>query len=383
MSRILYALSGHGRGHTSRALAVAASLRKRGHTVAFCCGGPARKRLEAQGEPVVPVRALPLVVEANRVRLLRTVCRNARTVLSAPQIVRQLAEKLSAWSPDLLVADFEPFSPWAARRLDVPVVALSRQHVATEAMHRLPVRLWPAAFFTALVVRCLTPCRPAHVLLPSFSDLSLKRPNRVTLVPPPLRPDVQSLAPTRGEHVLVYYNQTRGSEHVLDVLRQVDASFVLYNFSPPARPAAYPNLTFKRSSRDGFLHDLASCRAVLCTAGFTLISEALYLNKPLLVVPNRGDFEQRLNARLLEQEGLGEAVSGRPLTARDLTNFLRRSVAYTARRPGHAACGNHAAVTQIQCVLARRTVRTDPPRAERPPQRPAPSWPSTLVSLPS
>ena len=383
MARIIYALSGHGRGHTSRAQAMAASLRERGHTVAFCCGGPARRRLKEQGEFVVPVRALPLVVEANRVRLLRTVCCNARTVLSAPQIVRQLAAELSAWSPDLLVADFEPFSPWAARQLGLPVVAFSRQHVLTEAAHRLPMHLWPAALFTAFVVRLLTPRRPAHVLLPSFSDLSLKHPDRVTLVPPPLRPDVQALAPTRGDHVLVYYNQTSGSQHVLEALRQVDAVFVLYNFSPPAHPADYPNLTFKRPSREGFLRDLASCRAVLCTAGFTLMSEALHLNKPLLVVPNRGDFEQRLNARLLEQEGLGEAISGRPLTARDVAGFLRRAVAYTARMQEHTACGNRAAAAQIERALTRRIFQADTPHAVRPPQRPTSSRPPARAGLPS
>ena len=54
MARIIYALSGQGRGHTSRVIAISDELRRRGHEVMFCCGGTAQEILETQGEPVLP-----------------------------------------------------------------------------------------------------------------------------------------------------------------------------------------------------------------------------------------------------------------------------------------------------------------------------------------
>ena len=35
---------------------------------------------------------------------------------------------------------------------------------------------------------------------------------------------------------------------------------------------------------------------VICTAGFETLAEAVYLNKPLIIVPSKGHFEQYCNA---------------------------------------------------------------------------------------
>jgi UDP:flavonoid glycosyltransferase YjiC (YdhE family) len=44
---------------------------------------------------------------------------------------------------------------------------------------------------------------------------------------------------------------------------------------------------------------------VIATAGFTLMSEAMYLQKPYLAFPMQGQFEQQLNGLCLEQLGYG------------------------------------------------------------------------------
>lgn len=45
------------------------------------------------------------------------------------------------------------------------------------------------------------------------------------------------------------------------------------------------NLQFKNFNEDEFYRDLASCRAVITNGGFSLMTEALYLQKPILSVP--------------------------------------------------------------------------------------------------
>lgn len=381
MARILYALSGQGRGHTSRVMATSQALRTHGHTVVFCCGGTARDILEERGERVLPVPALRQVMKANRVCLWSTVQRNWRHVLCAPRVIQRLARAFEAQQADLLITDFEAFSPRAARRIGLPVLSFNHQQVVTETRYQLPARHWPAAALTAGAIQMIAPPQAQHVLLTSFFFPPLKHPERTTLVPPIIRPAVQRLEAQRsGEHVLVYYNQSEGAEAVLDVLRRVDTPFVVYNFDPPAHPENYPNITFKRPSLEGFLDDLARSRAVICTAGFTLISEGLYLGKPLLVVPNGGIFEQILNARFLESEGLGETVIGRPLTTSDVRSFLSRSSRYARRLRGFEACGNEAAVACIERVLATVDaappsphLSIPPPPAEAPTRSPAPA----------
>ena len=353
MARIIYALSGQGRGHTSRVIAISDELRRRGHEVVFCCGGTAQEILETQGEPVLPVPVLRHVMQHNMLQHGRTLRKNWETVRSLPGIVARLADAFADYRPDLLITDFEGFSPRAARRIRLPVLSFNHQQVVTETRYALPPRNWLHALLGWGTINMIVPKNPVHLLLSSFFFPPLKNPSRTTLVPPIIRPAVQALRPEKGDHVLVYYNEPEGSDYVLDRLRKVDARFIVYNFHPPEPPEAYPNLVFKQPSLDGFLDDLARSRAVVCTAGFTLISEALYLGKPLLVVPNQGIFEQTLNALFLQRERLGQAVIDRPLTVPDVALFLNRLDGYAEHLQNRPACGNKEAVACIEGVLSR------------------------------
>ena len=355
MARIIYALSGQGRGHASRVMAISDELRARGHEIVFCCGGTAKEILALKEEPVISVPPLRQVMEGNEVRIVQTLRRNWDSILHLDQIVRSLARKFEAFEPDLVITDFEAFSHRAAARLDLPVISFNHQQIVSETKYRLPLKYRFDAMVTALAIRLIAPKNPEHVLVTSFFYPEVRNPAGATVVPPIIRPAVQKLRPTRGDHVLVYYNHTEGAGRVLQTLRAVDAEFVVYNFTPPEPPERYPNVRFKEPCIDEFLEDLASSRAVISTAGFTLTSEALYLGTPLLVVPNRGVFEQTLNALFLEQDGLGAAVLNRSVTTSDITNFLENGATYESRLRGRVACGNDQAVACIESVLARVT----------------------------
>ncbi len=351
MARIVYALSGQGRGHTSRVIAMSDALRKRGHKVTFCCGGTAREILESRGEHVIPVPALRQVMVDNQIRLLRTFGCNLGTVLNLRRIVGRLAERLEAESPDLLITDFEAFSPRAAARLGLPVLSFNHQQVVTELEYELPPQYRAEAALAATAIRLIAPKNPTHTLLTSFFFGPLRHPDTTTLIPPIIRTEVQRLEPSDGDEVLVYYNQSDGTDGVIDALANVDARFTLYNFDTPPNPDRYPNITFKEPSIEGFANDLAACKAVICTAGFTLISEALYLRKPLLVVPNRGIFEQTINAIFLQQKGFGAAVIERQLTDVDVKQFMSNIHLYRARMANQDVLGNGQAVEFIERLL--------------------------------
>ena len=354
MARIVYALCGEGRGHLSRTLALAHALRERGHELVFCCGGSAKEALEAEphAEEVLHVPALGQAIRDNRVDLVGTVRRNLGPVLLKPEIVRGLARRLEELSPAGLVTDFEPFSALAAELIGLPVVSLNRQQILTETRVRVPRAHRPSAALTAGVVRHVAPRRPAWVVTPSFApgaSAPPRRPERSSLVPPVLRPAVRARTPSVDEHILVYYNHT-GAAGVVEALRRVDHPFVLFGFGRGVGGGGREgNLTFRPPSDAGFLDALASSRGVICTAGFTLLSEALYLGKPVLTAPNRGSFEQVLNALELTRARLGEAVVGRPLTGEDVAAFVARTYQGAPEPPFRP--GNDEAADIIESVL--------------------------------
>lgn len=331
MARVLYALSGQGRGHTSRGQAVAAGLRARGHTVTFCGGGTARSVLEAAGETVIPAPTLRQIMRWNRLLLLTTGARNARTVLEGARTVRRLERALEDAHIDLVVSDFDAFAHRAADRLGLPVVTVDHQQVVTETRPDPPVVDPFSRFVASNAVRRIVARRPVRRLISTFFRPPLRDPSRATFVGPILRPEIRALEVEFGDHVLVYVNGSVRASRVRRVLEGVDARFAVYGLEGESTA----RVAFRQPSRAGFLRDLATCRAVVCTAGFTLLSEAISLGKPILAVPNGGIYEQALNAAFLERQGRGHAARrltpdavarvlevARPLAAPDLEDGL-------------------------------------------------------------
>src|SRR5690606_26380444 len=93
--------------------------------------------------------------------------------------------------------------------------------------------------------------------------------------------------------------------------------FVIYGYN---REAVDGNLQYREFSSEGFPADLAGCRSVIATAGFTLMSEAMYLQKPYLAFPMHGQFEQQLNGLCLEELGYG--INARSADYPTLSGFL-------------------------------------------------------------
>ena len=359
MATLIYAFNSGGRGHTSRALAVSDTLRRRGHEVVFCCGGAVKTTLERRGERVVEVPALEQVIHNNRGSFGKTVLHNLKPFALGFD-VPGLVHALERYNPDLLISDFEPFATLAAELMRLPVVALNRQQVVTEARYTLPPGYRGSAFLTRAAVRYLAPKSPEHILLPTFSPLELKRPECATPLSPIIRASVADKAPRKGDYLLVYYNH-KDIAGTLRVLGGVNYPFVVYS-SAPLPPSVPPNVLLKRPSAGTFEADLAGCRGVICTAGFNLISEALFLGKPLLVHPNRSFFEQTLNALLLERHGLGHACFGRTLEEADIEAFIARLPDF---EPQPFEPGNAAACALIErFTRPRKRVRPALPRKE-------------------
>ncbi len=350
MARIAYALSGQGRGHASRVLAMADALTARDHEIRFFCGGTAFEILSNRVANVSKIPALKQVVQGNRLCIGQTLLQNAKLVARRRSIIAEIADELSEFKPDLLITDFEAFTPRAAGQIGVPVLSFNHQQIVTRTRYELPARYKPHAFLTELTIRLLAPRNAVHTLLTSFYFPELKDPANTTIVRPIIRPAVSRLVPRDDGHVLVYFNQTSGSEFVIEALSQTDARFVVYNFDRP-EGRDYPNIVFKDTSVDEFLDDLAGCSAVISTAGFTLTSEALFLGKPIMVAPNNGIFEQTLNALFLERDRLGAVVCGRRLTAEDVKDFLGQRQEYARRLQNRNGSGNEDALRCIERVL--------------------------------
>jgi len=171
---------------------------------------------------------------------------------------------------------------------------------------------------------------PSVYLITSFYYPPLVNPGRVRIFPPVLRKrilrlkgkektlkgDKRTLKCKEGTHIFVYQTSTSNTE-LIKLLKETDYRFIIYGFHKDQEDE---NLSYRSFNENYFYHDLASCQAVITNGGFNLISEALYLNKPVFSVPVKKQFEQVLNAIYLEKLGFGEFHED-PLKD-DLENFM-------------------------------------------------------------
>ena len=176
--------------------------------------------------------------------------------------------------------------------------------------------------------------------------------NRTLFFPPILRREVLSLQPHSADHIVVYL--TSGFESFLNILKSFPREkFLVYGYD---RQEKRGNAVYKSFSRAGFLEDLAACKAVIATAGFTLMTEAFYLRKPYLALPMRGQFEQELNAYWLAKLKYG--MNLRRIRSEAIGNFLYRVPDFKEQLSQYRAADNRAIKDKLgelldnNCALA-------------------------------
>lgn len=332
MAKIFLSMSGEGRGHATRARAVVEALAGEHELTLFAPGDAFAFLWPLYSGTDIRVERLPGLRFAydaqHRLQYLGTM----RLVMAYLRELRSTLDWLSGCirreRPDLVITDFEPALPRAARRCGVPFLSLDHQHfLCAYDLSSLPRRLrWHAWYMRAVVSAYYSGQQETVVSSFYFPPL---RPGsgRVTQVGVLLRPEVAATQPRSGGHLVAYWRRFVGDQ-VLRALADTGLDVRVYGLG--AR-AAQQKLTFHPVSESRFLEDLAGCCGLISTAGNQLVGEALYLGKPVLALPERNNFEQEINAHFLRESGAGEAIAMAEFQSAHLHRFLARLGDYRSR----------------------------------------------------
>ncbi|MCP3980715.1 MAG: UDP-glucuronosyltransferase [bacterium] len=343
MAKIIYGVSGEGSGHSSRAKAMGRHLLDSGHELKVVSYDRGYRNLQ-RGFDVLEIVGLSIASRDNTVSVLKTLSENVAKLPDGTRALNKLRALFKSYRPDCVISDFEPLTAYLASHYDLPLISLDNQHRMRYMTYDCPAGLRNDARLTETIVRAMVP-RPWYSLITSFHAGTLKN-DHCAVFPPLIRPAVRDVEPSRGEHVLVY--ATAGFDSLLDTLRRLPReSFCVYGYDENRQDG---NLRFAPFSEEGFLRDLASCKAVIATAGFTLISEALHLAKPYLAFPMQGQFEQRLNSHMLDQLGLGKECLVPTVDA--IAAFLYQLPEYESALSDYQGCGNPAMQERLDELLA-------------------------------
>jgi uncharacterized protein (TIGR00661 family) len=187
-----------------------------------------------------------------------------------------------------------------------------------------------------------------HYLITSFFRPEVSHP-RTTLHAPVLRPEILAARAEPGEHLLVYQTST-SNEALPAILRGCGRECRVYGLRRDlTEEVREGNVRYRPFSEKDFIEDLRTARAVISGGSFTLMSEAVYLRKPMLSVPVKKQFEQILNGRYLERCGYG--LTAEELTAARVGELLERTGEFERALAGVSQDGNAVTLATLDEVL--------------------------------
>jgi uncharacterized protein (TIGR00661 family) len=303
----------------TQALALAGILRTAGHTVAAALVGRSGRRdlpaffLEKIGAPLHQFDSPNFITDAKEkgIRLLSSLTYTVRHAGRYMQSLEVIGSCLDRYKPDLVVNFYEPLAGVYYKRHSpaAPMVCIGHQYLCHHPAFLFPegqrIDRWALRWFTDL-----TAWGAARRLALSFTPYDAapgKRP--IQVMPPLLRKAVlEQSRPAKESFFLAYVLNSGYAEEIIrwhDKHPEVELHCFWDNRTAPEELSHDETLTFHRLSDEKFVTMMARCRGLICTAGFESVCEAMYLSRPVLMVPVKGHYEQHCNALDAVRAGAG------------------------------------------------------------------------------
>ena len=347
--RVLYGVVGEGLGHATRSRVVAERLLERGHEVKMVASGQALPYLRQYLPDVEEIWGTSFVLEQGEVKRWKTFSTHVRGGASASRTPgrrewrsRVRTGRISCSPTSTGLVPLRQDGPEARDQHRQHGHGGRCAHDATILRGVRPDYLTARAYVNGKIPRA-----DHYVIATLFRPRVRLR--RTTLAPPILRPEILQMTPGAGQpSPRLRANRRRrdrgaGCERapVLDLRRARRRD---------RRRPGRETFVYRPFSNEGFIDDLGRARGVIASAGHSLMSEAVYLHKPMLAVPLAGQFEQAMNARYLDRMQYGTYAT--ELDEPALERFLEREPLHEQALAGYEQDGNVETLRTIEQVIA-------------------------------
>jgi uncharacterized protein (TIGR00661 family) len=302
--KILYGVPGEGMGHATRSKVIIQYLLAQNHDVRVVSSERAYTFLHAAFPGrVTEIKGLHFAYKNAKISKSGTFMLNLKS--AGKNLVYNYIKKLEiehTFKADLVISDFESFAYFYAKMHQLPIISIDNMQVMNRCKLDIAISKEEESNFTLAkqIVKAKVPgCQ--QYLISSFFEAEISKKN-TQLVPPIIREAILQAIPKEGNHILMY--QTSSSlENVQETLAKLPHEhFIVYGMNQNYSDG---NVQFKPFSETEFIADFASAKAVIANGGFSFLSEAVYLHKPVYSFPIAGQFEQYMNAAYIEKLGYG------------------------------------------------------------------------------
>lgn len=338
---VFYCVCGEGMGHAIRTGVIVDRIKEK-YDVYLFSSDRAYTYLKSKFDNVYEIGGFNTVYINNKVNNLKTLSDALKRNPTNMKIgYENLYKKAAQLKPDVIVTDFEIYATVVSKLRNIPLISLDNIHMITQTKIDYPKDHLGEMLKAKGVIKTYVVKPKVHILTSFFYPKVRPRKNAV-IYPPIIREDILKLKPKDGNHIIVYQT-SRESEKLVKRLKGLkNEEFIVYGFN---KNEVDNNLTYKEFNEDEFYDDLASAKAVICNGGFTFISEAIHLKKPIYSVPAIGNFEQTLNGFYVQKLGYGEYHE--VMSAKRVSNFLKRLPKYQKRLANVKPTNNDGIVREL------------------------------------
>lgn len=304
--KILYAIQGTGNGHLSRAVDIIPELKKHGHLDLFVSG--------AQAEIVLPYpvkyksKGLSFYFgKSGGINFLKTFQKN-----SSKDVIKEI-KNFPVEDYDLVVNDFEPITAWACKKKEIKIVSLSHQSALLSKKAPRPKFVDP---FGEWMLRNYAPVK-------KYIGFHFEEYDK-NIFTPVIRSAIRSARPKDLGHYTVYLPAYDDKKLVQRLLKLPKVRWHIFSKHTKSayhvgRISVYP------ISGVDFVESVVTCTGVICGAGFETPAEVLHLNKKLLVVPMKSQYEQKCNAAALKKMGVSVLKKVKKKSIKKIEQWLEES----------------------------------------------------------
>ena len=335
--KILFIVQGEGRGHLTQAISMESLLRSNGHEVVEVLVGKSESRrlpgffirnIQAPVKQFISPNFLP--THANkRVNLTRSILYNLLKVPEYAESICYINRHIKETGAELVINFYELLTglTYFFFRPAVPQICIGHQYLFLHNQFKLPKKNRCSLFFLNFFTR-LTALGSSQKLALSFCSMPEDNHQHISVVPPLLRQDVLQQESKPGDYIHGYMLNAGFSENILNWHKKhpdTPLRFFWDHWEEEPVKKIDSTLSFYQLDDIEFLRQMAGCKAYASTAGFESVCEAMYLGKPILMVP--AHIEQECNAFDAMQNGAGIIDHNF-----NLSNLLRFSQNYKPNR---------------------------------------------------
>ncbi len=300
----------------TQAISLYEMLVSQGHTVSAVILGSSGKRTRPDffynkiRSRIIEIQTPNFITDKDNksIKVFKSVVHGIRNIRVYRQSFRAIDDTIKEYRPDVVINFFDLLTGYYfyRKKPGVKLVCIAHQYIYLHKDFQFPKGFLGDRIALKIFTQ-ITSCRASKKLAISFYDLPTQF-RSVKVVPPLLRKELFDLKSEQKDFVLVYLVNNGYARELADWHRE-NPHVVLHCFTDTitAREIEYGHHNFNIHQIDdkAFLDKMSQAKGLATTAGFESVCEAMYLGKPVLMVPIKGHFEQYCNSRDAYKAGAG------------------------------------------------------------------------------